>query len=168
MTNPDDELETEPEKPSFLDTFWDGFFGVGGALKRAADTGAMDKDFYAEHEAYCRSIDEGLGLTFWCHLIDSRFGNRANFKAKLPSDEHRDIVDLLYYARNAFVHCAWDISKLDSENQKTKLRNFAGGGETCSFCSVFSMSLNGDRLKVKGVQNIGHILNKAVENAGSE
>ena len=92
----------------------------------------------------------------------------ANFKAKLPADEHRDIVDLLYYARNAFVHCAWDISKLDSENQKTKLRNFAGGGETCSFCSVFSMSLNGDRLKVKGVQNIGHILNKAVENAGSE
>ena len=101
-------------------------------------------------------------LTLWCHLVDSRFGDRDNYIKQLDDPVNDgQAVRILCAARNAFVHCGWDITKMDKKNQEVALRKFvsAGGGHTKA--KVFKVWIEGGNiLRMTGVGNLCHTLNK--------
>ena len=116
------------KKPDFRDAVYESFFS--GGYTSAVASGALDKDLYDKHEAFFRSMDQGAPLVAWCHFVDTYFGDREKLIDNLDDNNLEPVVRLLFYVRNAFVHCAWDVSKLDSPTQQKKIRGFYESGGT--------------------------------------
>ncbi|MCH7823137.1 MAG: hypothetical protein IIA07_14090 [Proteobacteria bacterium] len=128
------------EKPDFTDAVYESFFSGGYAS--AAASGALDKGLYDKHVAFFRSMDQGAPLVAWCHFVDTYFGDRDKLIDKLDDDNLAPIVRLLFYVRNAFVHCGWDVSKLNRPDQREKIQEFCDSGGTYPPVPVFKLIID--------------------------
>lgn len=152
------------EKPDFRDAVYESFFSGGYAS--AAASGALDKDLYDKHEAFFRSMDQGAPLVAWCHFVDTYFGDRDKLIDNLDDNNLASVVRLLFYVRNAFVHCAWDVSKLDSPNQQKKIREFCESGGTYAAVPVFKLTINEDNhVHVDGLMGMCMTIAKSVRSS---
>jgi len=150
------------KKPSFQDAVYESFFS--GGYTSAVGNGALDKGLYDEHEAFFRSMDQGAPLVTWCHFIDTYFGDRDKLIDNLDDKNLAPVVRLLYYVRNAFVHCGWDVSKLDIPNQRTKIREFCEAGGTYAAVPVFKLSIGDDNhVRVDGLMGMCMTIAKSVQ-----
>ena len=138
------------KKPNFQDAVYQSFFS--GSYTSAAANGALDKELYADHEAFFQSMDQGAPLVAWCHFVDTYYGNREYLINNLSDNKLEPIVRLLFYVRNAFVHCGWDVSKLDVPNQRKKIRDFCKLGGTYGAVPIFKLSIdNNNHIHVDGL-----------------
>jgi len=96
----------------------------------------------------------GLQLTVFCHLIETKLNGKNSFKQKLSTNDKKETLDILFYASNAFVHCQWDISKLDFNNQETKIRNLFVNGIYKHPSVSFEMKLTGNILDMGCIEPI--------------
>lgn len=113
-------------RPKFQAAVYEAFFIGGYAV--AASSGRIEKATFEKHKEFFRSMDRGAPLVTFCHLVDSYYGDRKTMIGALTDASLEPAVNILYYARNAFIHCAWDITKLSYKNQETALRQFCQNG----------------------------------------
>jgi hypothetical protein len=130
------------DRPDFRDAVYEAFFTGGYAM--AFHSGALNKELYDKHEDFFRSMDQGAPLVAWCHFIDTYFGSRDMLIRQLEDAALAPIVKLLYYVRNAFIHCGWDISKLRFQNQRETIREFCDAGGTDTAVPVFKLTIDED------------------------
>lgn len=110
------------------------------------------KKLHDQDPDYWRCLSTGLLLTIFCHLVEVKFKRKEEFKTKLASQENKDILDVLFYARNAFIHCQWVISKLTSPNRESKIRNLVSNGKNKHSRVKFKFSLSGDILEIGNIE----------------
>ena len=118
-------------------------------------------DFKILHDQdpnYWRDLSTGLLLTVFCHLVEVKCGGKETFKAKLSSSENKDILDVLFYARNSFIHCQWDISKLTFPNQESKIRELVSNGKNKHSSVPFEFTLTGDILDIGSIEPMCRVL----------
>ena len=138
------------DKPKFRDAVYASFFS--GGYYSAAATGGMDKSEYDANKEFYRAMDRGATLATFCHLIDSYFENRKKFISLLDDASYGPIVELIYVARNAFVHCAWVVDKLEGEKQLKTLVAATAQKNLHSKAPNFTMNIDQDRrLHVDGL-----------------
>jgi hypothetical protein len=149
------------KKPDFRDAVYESFFS--GGYKSAVASGALDKDLYDKHEAFFRSMDQGAPLVTWCHFVDTYFDGRQKLIDNLDDNNLAPVVRLLFYIRNAFVHCAWDISKLDKPYQQEKIREFYESGETYAAAPLFKLTIDkNNHVHVDGLMGMCMAIAKSV------
>ena len=148
--------------PHIQDAFWEVAFAVGPAFLRAAESGCTDRKLYEEHKEFWKDTALGLTLISWCHFVETFFGNRDEYISFVCNEHDKKLVRMLFYARNAYVHCAWDISKLDQKlGQEKKLRDFVGNGYSHREVKVVGMDISpASKLEITGLMNMAHYLNK--------
>ncbi|WP_293747220.1 hypothetical protein [uncultured Paraglaciecola sp.] len=100
------------------------FRAVGSAFLREAHVDLTFDAKFNENREYWNGLTQGLTLSTFCHLVETEYGNKDNFRSQLKIAIHKEILDILFYIRNSFIHCNWDISKLNFKNQEEKIRNF--------------------------------------------
>ena len=130
------------EKPDFRDAVYESFF-LGGYASAAAN-GRIDKNLYQNHEVFFRSMDQGAPLVAWCHFVDTYFGGRDKLIDSLDDENLAPIVQLLFYVRNAFIHCGWDVSKIDYPNQRKRIREFCESGGAYPALPSFRLTIDED------------------------
>lgn len=141
------------KKPEFRDAVYESFFA--GGYSSAVHSGALDKGLFKEFENFYQSMDRGKPLVSFCHFIDTYYGNRDAFIAELEDQSLGPIVRLIYYARNAYIHCAWDVGRMERESQKEKLRQASALGQLHEKAPKFSIVVDkNDRLHVDGLMSI--------------
>jgi len=150
--------------PKMTDAFYESVFAMGNIFYLAAENGRIEKSIYNDHKEFWDSTNNGVILTLWCHFVETYYGNRSEFINRISDALNKDVVQILFYIRNAFIHLKWDISKLDpKKGQEQRIRNFIGSGYTHPTIKPFKLSLNGDIVFVEGLLNIGHFLIKEAE-----
>jgi hypothetical protein len=136
--------------PHHLDVFHEACHAVG--FKREAGT---DIKFKAVYEADPRPWDKlamGLKLTTFCHLVEVDHGGKKNFHSKLKTASNQQLLDALFIARNAFIHCNWDISKLNFPGQEARIRAFIGPTGYKHPSSELTMTLDGDIVQIGSLE----------------
>jgi hypothetical protein len=86
-------------------------------------------------------------------LIESHFGNKNEFKSKLQTPILEEVVDIIFYSRNAFVHCQWDISKLNYSSQESAIRDFIVTNQQANNGLKLDL-VDNNILKIKGIEPI--------------
>lgn len=146
--------------PNIQDVFWETTFAIGGAFTRAAASGATDDSLFRDYRQFWNETAVGLTLVSWCHFVETILGGREKLINKTSDSNDKQLIRILFYARNAFVHCAWDISDMDKRmGQEAKIRRFVGTGYTHPRVSVFSISIDSNsKLTLTGFQNLGQVI----------
>ena len=138
--------------------FFEACRSIGGAFVREANADPRFNDDFNKNKDYWFGLTNGLLLTTFCHLVEVHYGEKDSFKQTLSSPENKEILDALFYARNAFIHCKWDISKLQYENQEKKLRNITKNGKFSHPTVDFQLWLENDILKIDGLEPMCRVL----------
>lgn len=133
------------------DIFYEACRAIGASFNAGTIYDKKFKIEYSTNKIEWDKITQGLLLVLFCHLIETTHGSKDAFKLKLKTLSNADIVDILFIARNAFVHCKWDISKLDRPNQISKIKDFVGSGYKHSELD-FKISLSGDNLQITNLE----------------
>jgi hypothetical protein len=89
--------------------FFEACRAIGGGFYSEAHKDPKFMVAYSANKTEWDDITEGLLLTLFCHLVETSHGDKEKFKSKLRTVANADIVDVLFIARNAFIHCKWGV-----------------------------------------------------------
>ena len=141
------------KKPDFSDAIFESFF-VGGYVAAAAN-GRISKPLMDEYGGFYQSMDRGSPLVAFCHFVDTYCGDRNKLIDRLDDDSLAEVVNLIFFARNAYVHNAWHVESMKFENQKKKLREASEQGKLHDKAPNFSIVVDeDDRLHINNLMSI--------------
>jgi hypothetical protein len=128
------------------------FRAVESAFSREAHNDPTFRAKFNENREYWNDLTQGLTLSTFCHLVETGYGSKDKLKNRLKTEANKEILDILFYIRNSFIHCNWDISKLSYNNQERKIRDFVSNNSDTD--DLFILWLEGNIVKCKNYEPI--------------
>ncbi len=140
--------------------FFETCRAVGSAFTREAHIDPSFGAAYKANQENWTTLTQGLVLATFCHWVEVDYQGKDSFKQRLTTTENQEALDLLFYLRNAFIHCQWDLTKMDYQNQANKIRAMvnANNGKYRHSIAEFEMWLQGNVVKLNGIEPMCRVL----------